>query len=115
MLPGGAARRLYGTFLPLRPVLTRLREDYELQGVEAYAYLDDITIAADEISPGTVGVVPFPERVDSEGHTPQPGQDGCLGPEGTRAHAGRDITFGMSGFPHRGRRRDKGGWGARWV
>ena len=35
--------------LPLRPVLTRVREEYESQGVEAYAYLDDITIAADKI------------------------------------------------------------------
>ena len=33
--------------LPLRPVLTRVREEHESQGVEAYAYLDDITIAAD--------------------------------------------------------------------
>ena len=48
-------------YLPLRPVLTRVREEYESQGVETYAYLDDINIAADEISPGTVGVVPFLE------------------------------------------------------
>ncbi|CAM9941134.1 unnamed protein product, partial [Laminaria digitata] len=48
--------------LPLRPVLMRVREEYESQGVEAYAYLDDITIAAHEITPGTVGVVPFLER-----------------------------------------------------
>ena len=48
--------------LPLRPVLTKVREEYASQGVEAYAYLDDITIAAEEISPGTVGVVPFLER-----------------------------------------------------
>ena len=48
--------------LPLRPVLARVREEYEWQGVETYAHLDDITIAADEILPGTVGVVPFLER-----------------------------------------------------
>ena len=48
--------------LPLQLVLTRVREEDESQGVEAYAYLDDITIAAEEISPGTVGVVPFLER-----------------------------------------------------
>ena len=48
--------------LPLWPVLTRVREEYESSGVEAYAYLDDIAIAADEISPRTVGVVPFLER-----------------------------------------------------
>ena len=39
--------------LPLRRVLMRVREEYESQGVEACAYLDDITIAAHEISPGT--------------------------------------------------------------
>ena len=82
--------------LPLRLVLTRVWEEYKSQGVEAYVYLDDITIAADEMSPGTVGV-------DSEGHAPQLGQDGYLGPEGTRVHAGRDITLGRSGSPHRGR------------
>ena len=48
--------------LPLWPVLTRVREEHESQGVEAYAYSDDITIAADEISPGTLGVVPFIRR-----------------------------------------------------
>ena len=96
--------------LLLRLVLTRVRGEYESQGVEAYAYLEDITIAADEISPGTVGVVPVFERVDSEGHTPQPGQNGCLGPKGTRAHAGRDIA--LAGV---GRGRDKSGWGTRWV
>ena len=49
-------------FRPLRPVLTRVREKYDKQGVEAYAYLDDITNAAHEISPRTVGVVSFLER-----------------------------------------------------
>ena len=72
--------------LPLRLVLTRVWEEYKSQGVEAYVYLDDITIAADEMSPGTVGV-------DSEGHAPQLGQDGYLGPEGTRTHAGRYISL----------------------
>ena len=48
--------------LPLRLVPTRVRKEYESQGVEAYAYFDDITIAADEISPGTLGVVPFIRR-----------------------------------------------------
>ena len=38
-------------YLPLRPALTRVREEHESQGVEAYAFLDDITIAADKISP----------------------------------------------------------------
>ena len=48
--------------LPLRPALMRVREEYKSQGIEAYAYLDGIAIAAHEISPGTVGVVPFLER-----------------------------------------------------
>lgn len=48
-------------FLPPQSVLMRVREEYETQGVEAYAYLDQIPIAAHEISPGTVGVVPFLE------------------------------------------------------
>ena len=47
--------------LPLRPVLMRVQEEYESQEVEAYAYLDSITNAADGISPRTVGVVPFLE------------------------------------------------------
>ena len=38
--------------LPLRPVVTRVQEEYESQGVEAYAHLDDITIDAHEIPPG---------------------------------------------------------------
>ena len=45
-----------------RCLRTRIREEYESQGVEAYAYFDDNTIAADEISPGKVGVVPFLEK-----------------------------------------------------
>ena len=48
--------------LPQRPVLTGVREEYESQEIKAYAYLDDITIATHEISPGTVGVVPFLEH-----------------------------------------------------
>ena len=38
--------------LPLRAVHVRVREEYESQGVEAYAYLDDITIATHGITPG---------------------------------------------------------------
>ena len=73
-------------FLPLRPVLMRVCEAYESQGVEAYAYLDDVTVAADDISPGTVGVVLFLEReltakiVDSEEQVrwlPWPRRDTC--------------------------------------
>ena len=59
---------------------------------------------------GVSGTLPR-ARVDSGGHTPQPGLDGCLRPEGIHAHAGRYNTFVRSGCPHRGRGRDEGGWG----
>ncbi|CAM9314220.1 unnamed protein product, partial [Laminaria digitata] len=69
--------------LPLRPVLMRVREEYESQGVEAYAYLDDITIAAHEITPGTVGVVPFLEReLAARGIHLNPGKTVALTPKG---------------------------------
>ena len=114
MLPWGASRRRYLFWLPLRPVLMRVREEYESQGVEAYAYPDDITMAAHDIPPGTVGAVPFLEQeLTARGIHLNPGEDGCVLPEGTRAHAGRYITFGRSWCPHRGRGRDKGGWSTR--
>ena len=86
--------------LPLRPVLTKVQEEYESQGVEAYAYHDDITIAADEISPGTAGVVPFLERkltarginlnpgktvaLTTKGHVPTPEEISLLAGVGVR-------------------------------
>ena len=70
-------------FLPLRSVLTRVREEYESQGVGAYAYLDNITIAAHEISSGTVGVVPFHEReLTARGIHLNPGKMVALSPKG---------------------------------
>ena len=42
-------------FLPLRPMLMKVREEYESLGVEAYSYLDDITVAAHEVHPGRWG------------------------------------------------------------
>ena len=69
--------------LPLRPALTRVREEYESQAVEAYAYLDDITIAANETSPGTVGVVPLLEReLTARGIHLNPGKTVALAPKG---------------------------------
>ena len=60
-------------FLPLRPVLMRVREEHESQGVQAYAYFDDITISAHEISLRTMGMVIPQARVNGERHTPRPG------------------------------------------
>ena len=69
--------------LPLRSVLTKVREEYEPQGVEAYGYLDNITIAADEISPGTVGVVSFLEReLIARGINLNPAKTVALAPKG---------------------------------
>ena len=65
MPPWGATRRRYGTGCALPAAVAGA---YESSGrirvvrVEAYAYLDDVTVAADDISPGTVEVVPFLER-----------------------------------------------------
>lgn len=67
--------------LPLRPVLMRVREEYESQGVEAYACLDAITIVAHEITPVTVGVVPLLERgLTARGINLNPGKTVTLSP-----------------------------------
>ena len=69
--------------LPLRPVLTRVREEYESQWVQAYAYLDEIAITAHEIPPGTVGVVPFLEReLTTRGINLNSGETVALVPKG---------------------------------
>ena len=88
---------------PLRPVLTRVREEYESQGVEAYAYLDDITIVSHEISPGTVGVVPFLEReLTARGINLNPEKTITLAPKG-HVPTPEDLSlFGRSGCPHHG-------------
>ena len=89
--------------LPLWPVLVKVREGYESQGVQTYAYLDDITTAVDEISPGTVGVVLFLGReLIARGIHLNLGKTVALAPKGRR-----------SGGLHRGRGRDKGGRGTR--
>ena len=46
-------------FMPLLTVLKRIREEFEARGVEAFAYLNDISIDISEITPETVKVVPF--------------------------------------------------------
>ena len=66
MLPWGARKETLWdrlcSAMPLRPVLTKVREGYESQGVEAYAYPDDMAVTAGDISLGTMGGVPFLER-----------------------------------------------------
>ena len=48
--------------MPLLPVLKRTRAEFEPIGVEAFAYLDDISIGMMEITPDTVEVVLFLQR-----------------------------------------------------
>ena len=70
-------------WLQLRPVLRRVWEEYESRGIEAFAYLDDITVAGHEISPGMVGVAPFLEReLTAGGIQLNPGKTVSLAPKG---------------------------------
>ena len=48
--------------MPLLPVLKRTRAEFEPRGVEAFAYLDDVSIGMTEITPDTVEVVPLLQR-----------------------------------------------------
>ena len=80
--------------MPLLPVLKRTREEFEQKGVEAFAYLDDISIGMMEITPDTVEVVPFLQRelanigiainprktvaLPPKGHVPTPEENSLL-------------------------------------
>ena len=48
--------------MPLLPVLKRTRHEFEPKGVEAFAYLDDVSIGMVEVTSDTVDVVPFLQR-----------------------------------------------------
>lgn len=45
--------------MPLLPVLKRVREEFERRGVDAFIFLDDVSIGMSEITPNTVRDVPF--------------------------------------------------------
>ena len=80
--------------MPLLPVLKRTRAEFEPRGVEAFAYLDDISIGMMEITPDTVEVVLFLQRelsnigiainpiktvaLPPNGHVPTPEQNALL-------------------------------------
>ena len=99
--------------LPLWPVLTRVWGEHESQGVESYAYPDDITIATDEISPGTVEVVPFLDKeltargihldtcktvaLAPKGHVPTPEEISILA--GVGVHIADEGGMKMVGVP----------------
>ena len=69
--------------LPLLPVLKRNREDFEPKGVEAFAYLDDVSIGRVEVTSDTVDVVPFLQRgLASIGIAMNPSKTVALPPKG---------------------------------
>ena len=69
--------------MPLLPVLKRTRAEFEPRGVEAFAYLDDISIGMMEITPDTVEVVPFLQReLSNIGIATNPSKTVALPPKG---------------------------------
>lgn len=88
----------------------RLQEQYESQQVEAYARLDDITLAAHGITPETVASMFFLGRalkamVATYTTIVWPWRDTC--------RHGKAKFFGRSLCPHRERGTDTGGWHTR--
>ena len=69
--------------MPLLPVLKRTRAEFKTRGVETFAYLDDISIGMVQITPDTVGVVPFLMReLSSIGIAINPSKTVALPPKG---------------------------------
>ena len=69
--------------MPLLPVLKRTRAEFEPRGVEAFAYLDDISIGNLEITPDTVEVVRFLQReLSNIGIAINPSKTVALPPKG---------------------------------
>ena len=99
--------------MPLLPVLKRTRAEFGLRGVEAFAYLDDISIGMMEITPDTVEVVPFLQRelsnigiainpsktiaLPPKGHVPTPEQIALL--EGIGVSIAERGGFKVVGVP----------------
>ena len=70
--------------MPLLPVLKRTRAEFEPTGVEAFAYLDDISIEMMETTPDTVEVAPFLQReLSNIGIAINPSKTIVLPPKGT--------------------------------
>ena len=91
----------------LLPVPKRIREELEPRGVEAFAYLDDISIGMSEITSDTVMVVQFLQHelceigfdinpsktiaLPLKGHVPTPKEIAFLGGIGVRNPEGREV------------------------
>ena len=89
--------------VPLLPVLKRIREEFEPRGVEAFAYLGDISIGMSEITPDTVRVEPFLQhKLCQNRYRHHPQQDGCLASEKSmclrrkRLHSWGASVFALS-------------------
>ena len=79
--------------IPLLPVLKWIRGEFEQRGVEAFAYLDDISIGMTEITPDTVEVVPFLQRkLANIGIAINPRKTVALPPKG-RVPTPEEISF----------------------
>ena len=75
--------------MPLLPVLKRIRAEVEPKRVQAFAYLDDISIGTMESTSDTVKVAPFPEReLPTIGNAINQSETIALAPEGTLTYAG---------------------------
>ena len=69
--------------MPPLPVLKRTRAEFKARVVEAFAYLDDSIIGMVQITPDTVGVVPFLMReLSSIGIAINPSKTVALPPKG---------------------------------
>ena len=69
--------------MPPLPVLKRTRAEFKARVVEAFAYLDDISIGMVQITPDTVGVVPFLMReLSNIGSAINPSKTVALPPKG---------------------------------
>ena len=78
--------------MPLLPVLKRTRAELEPRGVEAFAYLDDISIGMMKITPDTVEVVPFLQReLSNIGIAINLSNTVALPPKGARTYAGTNC------------------------
>ena len=76
--------------MPLLPVLKRTRAKFESRGIEAFAYLDYISIGMMETTPDTVEDVPFHQReLSNIGIAINPSKTVALPPKGhVRTYAG---------------------------
>lgn len=88
---GDAMRRAL-FIMPLLPVLKRTREEFEPRGVEAFAYLNDISTGMMELTADTVEAVSSLQReLVNIGIIVNASKTVALPPKGHNTHAGRNF------------------------